>query len=149
MTSVRETIRCLKSEGTLNLQDNRRNIVSELSDKNISEHYFLRKTLQPNLVDLATASANEDVVGLALIDADLDDAINTGDINLYLHKNYEFHKELYRLTDVTILETTADESWMRYGLSLRVVCGRNGTLCLTDQHKETLTTMFLSDAEKA
>ena len=142
MTPVREAIRRLTSEGALILQDNRHIIFPELSNRNMSELYFLRKTLEPQLVALATACANkEDIVRLALIDSDLDQAINTGDINLYLRKNYEFHKELYRLADAPILETVADGLWMRYGTSLRVVCGRVRTLSLTDQYKETLATM--------
>ena len=86
---------------------------------------------------------------LALIDADLDHAINTGAINLYLHKNYEFHKELYRLADAPILETVSHGLWMRHEPSLRVVCGRVRALGLTNQHKKTLTAMSLGDAEKA
>ena len=83
MTPVREAIRRLTSEAALNLQDNRRIIVPELSDRNMSELYFLRKMLEPQLVALATARADkEDIVRLALIDADLDHVINTGAINL-------------------------------------------------------------------
>ena len=150
MTPVREAIRRLTSEGALNLQGNRRIIVPELSDQNMAELYFLRKTLEPQLISLATERAEkEDIERLSRIDADLDNAINTGDINLYLRQNYEFHKELYRLADAPILEAVADGLWMRYGPSLRVVCGRIGTLGLADQHKETLTAMSVGDAEKA
>ena len=150
MTPVREAIRRLTSEGALNLRGNRRIIVPKLSDQNMSELYFLRKSLEPKLIFLATARAKKnDIVRLARIDADLDHAINEGDINNYLRKNYEFHKELYRLADAPILETVADGLWMRHGPSLRVVCGRVGALGLTDQHKETLTAMSLGDAEKA
>ena len=108
MTSVLEAIRRLTSEGAFNLKDNRRIIVPELSDQNISELHFLRKTLEPQLVALATDCADkEDILRFALIYADLDDAINTGDINLYWRKNYEFHKKLYRLANAPILETVA------------------------------------------
>ena len=87
MMPVREVIRRLTAEGAISLQDNRHIIVPELSNQNISELYFLRKTIEPKLVALATArSEKEDVVRLAFIYADLDHAINTGDINLYLHK---------------------------------------------------------------
>ena len=72
-----------------------------------------------------------------------------GIINLCLRKNYEFNKELYRLADAPILEAMADGFWMRYGPSPGLVCGRIGTLGLTDQHKETLTAMSYGDAEKA
>ena len=94
MTPVREAIRRLTSEGALILQDNRHIIFPELSNRNMSELYFLRITLEPQLVALATVCAyKKDIVRPALIDADLDQAINTGDINLYLRKNYEFHEE--------------------------------------------------------
>ena len=43
----------------------------------------------------------------------------------------------------------ADGLWTRYGPSLRVVCGRAGTLSLTDQNKERQTAMSFCDAGKA
>ena len=86
---------------------------------------------------------------LTRIDSDLDRAIKTGDINQYLRKNYQFHSELYRLADAPILEAVADSLWLRYGPSLRVVCGRVGTLGLTDQHKETLAAMTAGNPQKA
>ena len=66
-----------------------------------------------------------------------------------MRKNYEFYKKLYRLADAPILETMADGLWTRYGPSLRVVCGRVGTLSVADQHKEKQTAMSLCDAGKA
>ena len=150
MTPVREAIRRLTSEGALNFQGNRRIIVPVLSDKNMTELYFLRQTLEPRLIFLAAERAGkEDIARLTRIDSDLDRAIKTGDINQYLRKNYNFHSELYRLADAPILEAVADSLWLRYGPSLRVVCGRVGTLGLTDQHKETLAAMTAGNPQKA
>ena len=150
MTPVREAIRRLTSEGALNFQGNRRIIVPVLSDKNMTELYFLRQTLEPRLTFLAAERAGkEDIARLTRIDSDLDRAIKTGDINQYLRKNYQFHSELYRLADAPILEAVADSLWLRYGPSLRVVCGRVGTLGLTDQHKETLAAMTAGNPQKA
>jgi len=150
MTPVREAIRRLTSEGALNFQGNRRIIVPVLSDKNMTELYFLRQTLEPRLIFLAAERAGkEDIARLTRIDSDLDRAIKTGDINQYLRKNYQFHSELYRLADAPILEAVADSLWLRYGPSLRVVCGRLGTLGLTDQHKETLAAMTAGNPQKA
>ncbi|MEK9757970.1 MAG: GntR family transcriptional regulator [Paracoccaceae bacterium] len=150
MTPVREAIRRLTSEGALNFQGNRRIIVPVLSDKNMTELYFLRQTLEPRLIFLAAERAGkEDIARLTRIDSDLDRAIKTGDINQYLRKNYQFHSELYRLADAPILEAVADSLWLRYGPSLRVVCGRVGTLGLTDQHKETLAAMTAGNPQKA
>lgn len=150
MTPVREAIRRLTSEGALNFQGNRRIIVPVLSDTNMTELYFLRQTLEPRLIFLAAERAGkEDIARLTRIDSDLDRAIKTGDINQYLRKNYQFHSELYRLADAPILEAVADSLWLRYGPSLRVVCGRVGTLGLTDQHKETLAAMTAGNPQKA
>ena len=150
MTPVREAIRRLTSEGALNFQGNRRIIVPVLSDKNMTELYFLRQTLEPRLIFLAAERAGkEDIARLTRIDSDLDRAIKTGDINQYLRKNYKFHSELYRLADAPILEAVADSLWLRYGPSLRVVCGRVGTLGLTDQHKEMLAAMTAGNPQKA
>ncbi|MEK9642466.1 MAG: GntR family transcriptional regulator [Paracoccaceae bacterium] len=150
MTPVREAIRRLTSEGALNFQGNRRIIVPVLSDKNMTELYFLRQTLEPRLIFLAAERAGkEDIARLTRIDSDLDRAIKTGDINQYLRMNYQFHSELYRLADAPILEAVADSLWLRYGPSLRIVCGRVGTLGLTDQHKETLAAMTAGNPQKA
>ena len=150
MTPVREAIRRLTSEGALNFQGNRRIIVPVLSDKNMTELYFLRQTLEPRLIFLAAERADkEDIARLTRIDYDLDRAIKTGDINQYLQMNYQFHRELYRLAYAPILEAVADSLWLRYGPSLRVVCGRVGTLGLTDQHKETLAAMTAGNPQKA
>jgi DNA-binding GntR family transcriptional regulator len=150
MTPVREAIRRLSAEGALKSQGNRRVIVPMLSEQNVTELNFLRRVLEPKLIAMATKRAkSEDIEGLRRIDRELDNAIKSGDINAYLRQNYRFHKTLYKLADAPILDQIADILWLRYGPSLRVVCGRIGTLNLTDQHKETLNAMSDGDAQRA
>jgi DNA-binding GntR family transcriptional regulator len=43
----------------------------------------------------------------------------------------------------------ADGLWLRYGPSLRVVCGRLGTQNLVDQHKQAIDAMASKDARAA
>ena len=43
----------------------------------------------------------------------------------------------------------ADGLWLRFGPSLRVVCGRLGTQNLPDKHKDLLNAMRAGDAETA
>ena len=150
MTPVREAIRRLSAEGALTFQGNRRVIVPTLSEQNLTELSFLRETLEPKLVILATERATEiDIESLRKIDCNLDNAIQSGDINAYLRQNYKFHKTLYELAAAPILEQIVEIIWLRYGPSLRVVCGRIGTLTLTDQHKKTLNAMSDGDAQRA
>ena len=48
-----------------------------------------------------------------------------------------------------ILADIAEGLWLRFGPSMRVVCGRIGTQNLPDLHKETIEAIANGDAEAA
>jgi len=150
MTPVREAIRRLTAEGALEFQGNRRVCVPFLSAENISELILARQWLDPHLALRATErAAPEDLDHLERLDTDLDAAIARGDLRGYLELNYRFHKRLYDLAQAPILADMADGLWLRFGPSLRVVCGRMGTQSLPDKHKELLAALHARDAEGA
>jgi len=150
MTPVREAIRRLISEGALEFQGNRRVSVPVLSADNISELILARQWLDPHLTLRATERATlEDLDGLTAMDEKLDKAIATGDLRAYLELNYRFHQQIYRIADAPILADLAEGLWLRFGPSLRVVCGRMGTQNLPDKHKDMLGAMHARDAEAA
>ena len=150
MTPVREAIRRLTAEGALEFQGNRRVSVPVLSKENVKELIFARQVIEPQLVMRATERANRlHLKKLEEIDAGLDRAIANGDVRSYLKLNYEFHSEIYGIAEAPILRALADGLWLRFGPSLRVVCGRLGTQNLPDRHKEALAAMHKRDAEGA
>lgn len=150
MTPVREAIRRLIAEGALEFRGNRRVSVPLLSAENISELIVARQWLDPYLTMRATERADaEDLVTLAALDDDLDRAIRNGNLRAYLECNYRFHKRLYDIAAAPILAELADGLWLRFGPSLRVVCGRMGTQSLPDKHKAMLEAMRARDAEAA
>ena len=150
MTPVREAIRRLISEGALEFQGNRRVSVPVLSAENISELILARQWLDPHLTLRATERASlRNLDELTEMDAALDGAILTGDLRAYLELNYRFHKYIYNIADAPILADLADGLWLRFGPSLRVVCGRLGTQNLPDKHKAMLEAMHARDAEAA
>jgi len=150
MTPVREAIRRLTAEGALEFQGNRRVSVPMLTVENISELIFARQAIEPQLTVRATERATAaDIDELTEIDALLDEAIDSGDVRAYLEQNYRFHSKLYAIAESPILSDLSDSLWLRYGPSLRVVCGRLGTQNLPDQHKETLIAMRAGDTEAA
>ena len=150
MTPVREAIRRLISEGALEFQGNRRVSVPMLDADHISELIYARQWLDPHLALRATERATlEDMQALTAMDERLDRAIGKGDLRGYLELNYRFHKRLYEIADAPILADVADGLWLRFGPSLRVVCGRLGTQNLPDKHKEVLEAMHARDAEAA
>jgi DNA-binding GntR family transcriptional regulator len=150
MTPVREAIRRLIAEGALEFQDNRRVSVPVLSAENISELILARQWLDPHLTLRATDRASlQDLDALTALDKRLDHAIVAGDLRGYLELNYRFHQKIYEIAAASILATMAEGLWLRFGPSLRVVCGRMGTLNLPDKHKDMLAAMHARDAETA
>lgn len=150
MTPVREAIRRLIAEGALESQGNRRVSVPQLTAENINELIVARQWLDPHLAERATARATlTDLERLAATDTELDRAIARGDLRAYLELNYRFHRMIYDMAAAPILTDLAEGLWLRFGPSLRVVCGRMGTQNLPDKHKEVLAAMHAGDAEAA
>jgi DNA-binding GntR family transcriptional regulator len=150
MTPVREAIRRLTAAGALDFQGNRRVYVPRLSRKSVEELVYARLALEPELTRQACLHATAPrIKQLTAIDTALDNAMNNGDIAGYLAGNYRFHHALYDMADAPILATMADSLWLRFGPSLRVVCGRYGTANLPDNHKLLLTALAAGDADGA
>ncbi|WP_171006864.1 GntR family transcriptional regulator [Shimia litoralis] len=150
MTPVREAIRRLTAEGALEFQGNRRVCVPMPDANSIDELIYARQALEPQLAARATERATvEDIEALEQIDARLDRAIEQGDVGAYLEQNYAFHAKLYAIAEAPILTEIAEGLWLRFGPSLRVVCGRMGTQNLPDEHKVTLQALRDKNASAA
>lgn len=148
MTPVREAIRRMTSDGGLIFQGNRRVSVPVLAQSDVEELVFIRCAIEPELGRRACLRAEKGLLDV-LKDTDdvLDAAIANGDVPGYLRSNHQFHELLYAAAQAPILEQTAARLWLRFGPSLRVVCGRFGTSRLPDRHKEILTALRDRDPE--
>lgn len=150
MTPVREALRRLIAEGALTHQGNRRVSVPILTPDCVDELYFMRKTLEPELTRRAAERITDEVLKTMIAcDNDLNDAIAKGDIGGYLTHNYRFHTMIYDCAEAPIMAATVDRLWLRFGPSLRVVCGRFGTSNLPDMHKDLLDAFAGRDADAA
>lgn len=150
MTPVREAIRRLTSEGALQSLGNRRVIVPELSLEGVEELDFMRQSLEPHLARRAALRLNDATLAqLVALDTRLNDAIDRGDIHDYLTLNYRFHRVVYLRADAPITAATIDRLWLHFGPSLRVICGRHGTLNLPDKHAELVLALRAGDADGA
>ena len=148
MTPVREAIRRLTSDGALKMTENRRVSVPVITHSCIEELEFMRKNLEPELAYRAVFQMNDAVKQrLYAQDNALNSAISQGDIKGYLTHNYHFHATLYHAAQAPIMAATVDRLWLRFGPSLRVVCGRHGTLNLPDKHADLLAALERKDAD--
>ncbi|HBS49726.1 MAG TPA: GntR family transcriptional regulator [Rhodobacteraceae bacterium] len=150
MTPVREAIRRLIAAGALTSQGNRRVSVPVLTESDISQLLFARKSIETELARRAARRVEAARVRtLEGIDTALDAAIAKGDVVGYLTENHRFHSTIYEQAGAPILTEIAERLWLRFGPSLRVVCGRMGTQSLADRHKDMLAAMARGDAELA
>lgn len=150
MTPVREAVRRLTSEGALLMLGNRRVIVPELTSSCLDEIEFMRLSLELELVRRSVGKlCDGDIMALEQMDLALNKAVSRGDIPGYLSSNYHFHRLLYACADAPVLSAAVDGLWLRFGPSLRVVCGLSGTLNLPDRHLELLRALKLRNTEQA
>ncbi|WP_425044990.1 GntR family transcriptional regulator [Primorskyibacter sp. S87] len=148
MTPVREAIRRLISDGALVFQGNRRVSVPQLRHGDVEELIFLRKSVESELTRRAAERmTSADIDKLEAIDTTLDASIEAGDVVGYLAHNYAFHTMLYGYADAPIMHDLVGRLWLRFGPSLRVVCGRFGTENLPDRHKDVLAALRKKDTE--
>lgn len=142
ITPVREAIRRLTAEGALEFKGNRRVSVPELTAEHLGELAFARAALEPHLAEMAVNAMNAtDIDALEAMDMAVNAAIQRGDIRAYLEQNYRFHTALYAHSGADILCAMVQGLWLRVGPSLRVVCGRYGTLNLPDKHAEAIVAL--------
>lgn len=150
MTPVREAIRRLISDGALIFQGNRRVSVPLLSANDIEQMIFARISIETELSRRTTRNiSSTEIDHLEKLDQRLDLMIADGDVGGYLRLNHAFHQALYSHADAPILVDLAERLWLRFGPSLRIVCGRFGTQSLPDRHKDIIVALRNKDAEKA
>jgi len=150
MTPVREAIRRLTSDGALVFQGNRRVSVPQLTERDVEQLVLVRKTMESELVRRATRQIDQTAISrLDRLDHCLDQAIAAGDVVGYLTNNHLFHACLYEQANAPILTELVNRVWLRFGPSLRVVCGRFGTQNLADHHKEVLQALHTRNPDAA
>ncbi|WP_127562077.1 GntR family transcriptional regulator [Nioella ostreopsis] len=150
VTPVREAIRRLTAEGALEALGNRRVCVPQLSPQRIDEIYYARFALEPKMAQLAAEKiTQEGIILLEALDAKVDQAIATGNIEAYLESNFRFHFALYDMAGTPILRKIVTSLWLQFGPSLRVVSGRFGTSNLPDMHSETIEALRRGDPTAA
>lgn len=150
MTPVREALRRLMAEGALEFRDNRRISVPVLRASDVEQLRHARLSLEPDLARRACLNAApRDIADLQAIDSQLDEAIRRGNVHGYLVENHRFHARLNAMAEAPILSGLVEGLWLRFGPSLRVVCGQFGTRNLPDMHKDLVAAIKLGNSEAA
>lgn len=143
---VREALSRLSAERAIEIRSKRRITVPAMTPARFDDLLRCRLLLEPEAARLALDFVDKPRLKLLKeIDARMDTALKTGDVNVYMEGNFNFHFELYRAHGMSTLNQLIQTLWLQFGPYMRVVYGRFGTAQLVDQHHVALAAIEAGD----
>ncbi|RED53633.1 GntR family transcriptional regulator [Aestuariispira insulae] len=144
---VREALRRLVAERALQLLPNRRVSVPAMTIEKYSELTAARVALEPLAAERALPHMDDAMVAkLTRLDAEVDEGIRLGDVELYLSKNLEFHFTMYRCGESQVIMPMIESLWLQMVPFLYLAMKRKGLGAIVDQHQEALSAIRNRDA---
>jgi len=136
---VREALHRLACEGAVEVKNNRRVIVPAMTAEKFRELSELRILLETHAAEGALPYINEeDITVLEQIDARIDEAIDSNDVdNISLH-NQAFHRYLYQANPFQISVPLIESLWLQLGPFSRIAISKLEKSYLVDRHVEAL-----------
>jgi DNA-binding GntR family transcriptional regulator len=146
---AREALRWLVTEGALVFSDSRKITVPRLSHARFREVLFARKHLETEVARQAFAHIPpRQIEELKQLDEQINQALDSADIRLYMHSNYRFHFSIYQRSGCRVLLPLVRSLWLQYGPSMRTICTRLGTSNIADDyHSAALAALANHDRE--
>jgi DNA-binding GntR family transcriptional regulator len=145
---VREALSRLAAERAIEIRSKRRITVPAMTPARFDDLLRCRLLLEPEAARLALDFIDKPKLKLLKeIDARMDSALSSGDVNIYMEGNYSFHFELYRAQGLATLNQLIQTLWLQFGPYMLVVYGRFGTAHLVDQHHIALQAIEAGDRE--
>ena len=143
---VREALSRLAAERAIEIRSKRRITVPAMTPARFDDLLRCRLLLEPEAARQALDFIDRAKLKLLReIDARMDSALSSGDVNVYMEGNYNFHFELYRAQGLATLNQLIQTLWLQFGPYMRVVYGRFGTAHLVDQHHVALAAIEAGD----
>ncbi len=136
---VREALHRLACEGAVEVKNNRRVIVPAMTAEKFRELSELRILLETHAAEGALPYINEaDITALEQIDARIDEAVDSNDVdNISLH-NQAFHRYLYQANPFQISVPLIESLWLQLGPFSRIAISKLEKSYLVDRHVEAL-----------
>jgi DNA-binding GntR family transcriptional regulator len=112
---IREALMMLKAEGALELAPNRGFRVPIISGDTFRESLLIRLSLECALAERAAAKATSSDVRLVSEAYERMTAAEDGPIENYLRLHRRFHRSIYRIADMPLVQETIESIWVRVG----------------------------------
>lgn len=145
---IREALHRLACEGAVEVKDNRRVIVPDMTAEKFNELCDLRILLETHAaVNALPYIETKDIDKLEQLDKQIDDAIAAGNIEDISLINQEFHRSLYMNNPVQISVPLIESLWLQLGPFSRIAISRLEKVYLVDRHQEAIAALKQKDAE--
>lgn len=136
---VREALHRLACEGAVEVKNNRRVIVPSMTSEKFRELSDLRILLETHAAEGALPYVKEaDIEALEQIDARIDQAIESGDVDFISLHNQAFHRYLYQANPFQISVPLIESLWLQLGPFSRIAISKLEKAYLVDRHLEAL-----------
>jgi DNA-binding GntR family transcriptional regulator len=143
---VRDALSRLAAEGAVVIRSKRRIEVVPMTPGRFADLLACRLLLEPEAAVAALPHVDAQAIGrLRAIDADLDRAIEDGDVIAYMECNFAFHFGLYRANGRETLNRLIEALWLQFGPFMRIVYNDYGAANLVDQHRLALDALEVGD----
>jgi DNA-binding GntR family transcriptional regulator len=145
---VRDALSRLAAEGAVLIRSKRRIEVPPMTEERFADLLACRLLLEPEAAVAAMPNIDpKSLKRLRDIDADMDRAIESGDVIAYMECNFAFHFGLYRANGRATLNRLIEALWLQFGPFMRTVYGYYGAANLVDQHRLAVDALEAGDAE--
>lgn len=145
-TPVREALRRLVSERALEVHGNRRVSVPTMTRRKFDDLCAVRVSLETLAAERAMPHIDADhLERLRRLDAEVDEAVENGEINRYLHRHREFHFSIYELGSAEVLMPLIESVWLQFSPFLRLVVSHIGVDYIVDRHADALNALERQD----
>ena len=136
---VREALHRLACEAAVEVKNNRRVIVPSMTSEKFRELCDLRILLETHAAEGALPYIKEaDIETLEEIDAKIDQAIESDDVEFISLHNQAFHRYLYQVNPFQISVPLIESLWLQLGPFSRIAIDRLEKVYLVDRHAEAL-----------
>jgi DNA-binding GntR family transcriptional regulator len=136
---VREALHRLACEGAVEVKNNRRVIVPAMTPEKFRELCGLRILLETHAAEGALPYVTaEDIETLEQIDAQIDEAIESDDVDYISLHNQTFHRFLYQANPFQISIPLIESLWLQLGPFSRIAISKLEKVYLVDHHVEAL-----------
>lgn len=146
-TPVREAVRRLSSEHAIQIKDNRRMTVPNMTSARFEELVALRIDVEGHAAVRALPYISDVIIEkLTHLDDQMDQHVSDTDLNKLTLQNQAFHRLLYQANPVQASMPIIESLWLQLGPFQRQVLTRVQEDYQVDRHKEVLLALQSRDA---